>query len=161
MGLIFAREKGFLKKLIAVFFSVGVQAIIIYRLSSFFRRYKITKACLLHLFFYRLNQFLCNVDIDPGAKIGRNFLMPHATGVIIGGTAEIGDNVTIMHGVTIGARKIGEKGNRHAKIGNNVFIGPNAVILGDIEIADKAEIAANSVVLKNVNKEEKVFGIYK
>jgi len=135
--------------------------LLLFRLSSFFNRFRITRLLRFHSFIYRLNQFLCNVDISPGASIGKNFLMPHASGIVIGDTAVIGNDVTLMHNVTIGTRRLGEAGKRHATIGDNVFIGPNTVILGNIVIGDNAQIGSNSVVLTDVGSDEKIWGIHK
>ena len=89
------------------------------------------------------------VDIHPAAKIGQGILMDHATGVVIGETSSIGDNVSILHNVTLGGTGK-EKGNRHPKIGNGVLISVGAIILGNVEIGDGAKIGACSVVLNNI-----------
>ncbi|KAK0598488.1 hypothetical protein LWI29_035134 [Acer saccharum] len=89
------------------------------------------------------------VDIHPGAKIGRGIVIDHATGVVIGATAVIGDNVTILHNVTLGGTgKV--SGDRHPKIGNGVLLGAGTKVLGNIRIGDEAKIGASSVVLKEV-----------
>jgi serine O-acetyltransferase len=89
------------------------------------------------------------VDIHPGAKIGRGILLDHATGVVVGETAVIGNNVAILHNVTLGGTgKI--CGDRHPKIGDGVLIGAGTCILGNIKIGDGAKIGAGSVVLKDV-----------
>ncbi|GKV18781.1 hypothetical protein SLEP1_g29119 [Rubroshorea leprosula] len=89
------------------------------------------------------------VDIHPGAKIGRGIVIDHATGVVIGETAMVGDNVTILHDVTLGGTgKV--CGDRHPKIGNGVFLGAGAKVLGSITIGEGAKIGAGSVVLKEV-----------
>nr|BAO45890.1 serine acetyltransferase [Acacia mangium] len=89
------------------------------------------------------------VDIHPGAKIGRGILLDHATGVVVGETAVIGNNVSILHNVTLGGTgKV--SGDRHPKIGDGVLIGAGTCILGNIKIGDGAKIGAGSVVLKDV-----------
>jgi len=89
------------------------------------------------------------VDIHPGAKIGRGILLDHATGIVIGETAVIGDNVTILHNVTLGGTgKV--SGDRHPKIGDGVLIGAGTKVLGSIRIGEGAKIGAGSVVLKEV-----------
>ncbi|GLU15797.1 hypothetical protein SLE2022_322620 [Rubroshorea leprosula] len=89
------------------------------------------------------------VDIHPGAKIGRGILIDHATGVVIGETSVVGDNVTILHSVTLGGTgKV--SGDRHPKIGDGVFLGAGAKVLGNIKIGEGAKIGAGSVVLKEV-----------
>ncbi|KAF5730492.1 hypothetical protein HS088_TW19G00082 [Tripterygium wilfordii] len=90
-----------------------------------------------------------SVDIHPGAKIGRGILLDHATGLVIGETAVIGDNVSILHNVTLGGTgKM--SGDRHPKIGDGVLIGAGTCILGNIKIGDGAKIGAGSIVLKEV-----------
>ncbi|KAL6975208.1 serine O-acetyltransferase [Sarracenia purpurea var. burkii] len=89
------------------------------------------------------------VDIHPGAKIGRGLLLDHATGVVIGETAVIGNNVSILHGVTLGGT--GKScGDRHPKIGDGVLIGAGTCVLGNVRVGDGAKIGAGSVVLKEV-----------
>ncbi|XP_059624812.1 serine acetyltransferase 1, chloroplastic-like [Cornus florida] len=89
------------------------------------------------------------VDIHPGAKIGRGILLDHATGVVIGETAVIGNNVSILHNVTLGATGK-ETGDRHPKIGDGVLIGAGTKVLGNVRIGEGAKIGAASVVLKEV-----------
>ncbi|XVF28046.1 hypothetical protein REPUB_Repub14bG0161700 [Reevesia pubescens] len=89
------------------------------------------------------------VDIHPGAKIGRGIVLDHATGIVMGETAVIGDNVTIMHNVTLGGTgKV--SGDRHPKIGNGALIGAGTKVLGNIRVGEEAKIGAGSVVLKEV-----------
>nr|GMC75539.1 serine acetyltransferase 1, chloroplastic-like [Ipomoea batatas]GME02770.1 serine acetyltransferase 1, chloroplastic-like [Ipomoea batatas] len=89
------------------------------------------------------------VDIHPGAKIGRGILFDHATGIVVGETAVIGDNVSILHNVTLGGTgKV--SGDRHPKIGDGVLIGAGTSVLGNVKIGDGAKIGAGSVVLKDV-----------
>lgn len=161
MGLIFSRQKSFVSKMEAVLFSAGVQALILFRLSHFFNHYWLAKKCRLPVFLYRLNQFLCHVDIDPHAKIGHSFLLPHASGVIIGGTAVIGNNVTMMHNVTIGAKRLSDSGKRHATIQDGVFISSQVSILGAVTIGENVRIAAGSIVLADVPANTTVSGLYK
>lgn len=90
------------------------------------------------------------IEIHPGATIGKRFFIDHGSGVVIGETAEVGDNVTLYQGVTLGGTG-NEKGKkRHPTVGSNVFIGSGAKILGPIHIGDGARIGANSAVLKDV-----------
>ena len=89
------------------------------------------------------------VDVHPGAKIGSGIMMDHAHGVVIGETAVVGNNVSILHSVTLGGTGK-EEGDRHPKIGDGVLIGAGAKILGNISIGECARVAAGSVVLKNV-----------
>ena len=98
------------------------------------------------------------IEIHPGATIGKGLFIDHGTGVVIGETAIIGNNVTLFHGVTLGGTGK-EKGKRHPTIGNNVFIGSGAKILGNIIIGNNVKIGANSVVLKNIKSDSTVVGI--
>ena len=89
------------------------------------------------------------VEIHPGAQIGRRFFIDHGMGVVIGATAEIGDDVMLYHGVTLGGRSM-EKVKRHPTLGSRVTVGAGAKILGPIEVGDEVQIGANSVVVKAV-----------
>ncbi|MBR2254482.1 MAG: serine O-acetyltransferase [Candidatus Methanomethylophilaceae archaeon] len=97
-------------------------------------------------------------DIHPGAEIGEGFFVDHATGVVIGETAIVGDNVMIYQGVTLGGVST-KKGKRHPTLGNNVVIGCGASVLGDIHIGDNVRIGAGSVVLKDVPDDCTVVGV--
>ncbi len=97
------------------------------------------------------------IEIHPGAKIGRGFVIDHGMGVVIGETTEIGDNVLIYQGVTLGGTGK-ETGKRHPTIGNNVVIGCGAKILGPVKIGDNAKIAANAVVLTDVPPDSTAVG---
>jgi serine O-acetyltransferase len=97
-------------------------------------------------------------DINPAARIGKGIFLDHATGLVVGETAVIGDNVSILHGVTLGGT--GKEGaDRHPKIGNGVLIGAGAKILGNIEIGSCSRVAAGSVVLKPVPSKSTVAGV--
>ncbi|TDK38754.1 serine O-acetyltransferase [Rhizobium deserti] len=97
-------------------------------------------------------------DINPAARIGKGIFLDHATGLVVGETAMIGDNVSILHGVTLGGT--GKEGaDRHPKIGNGVLIGAGAKILGNIEIGSCSRVAAGSVVLKAVPPKSTVAGV--
>lgn len=97
-------------------------------------------------------------DINPAARIGRGIFLDHATGLVVGSTAMIGDNVSILQGVTLGGTGK-ETGDRHPKIGNGVLIGAGAKVLGNIEIGHCSRIAAGSVVLKPVPPKSTVAGV--
>ncbi|MDK8300016.1 MAG: serine O-acetyltransferase, partial [Actinomycetaceae bacterium UMB1218B] len=92
---------------------------------------------------------MTGVDIHPGAQIGRRVFIDHATGVVIGETAEVGEDVVIFHGVTLGGVAM-TPGKRHPTVGNHVMIGAGAKVLGPIEVHDGAKIGANAVVVKDV-----------
>ena len=110
----------------------------------------------------RLMSFLCrvwtNVDIHPGATIGRRFFIDHGAGVVIGETAEIGNDVTLYHGVTLGGTSW-NKGKRHPTLLDGVMVGAGAKILGPIVIGYQARVGANSVVIKDVPTGQTVVGI--
>ena len=94
-------------------------------------------------------RFITGVEIHPAAKIGKRFFIDHGMGVVIGETAEVGDDVTIYHGVTLGGVSL-KKEKRHPTIGNNVIIGAGAKVLGPFKVGDRVRIGANSVVLHEV-----------
>lgn len=98
------------------------------------------------------------VDIHPAARIGHGVLIDHATGVVIGETAVVGNDVTILHGVTLGSTGK-ERGDRHPKIGDGVFIGAASQLLGNIRIGDGSTIGAGSVVLSSVESDSTVAGV--
>ena len=98
------------------------------------------------------------IEIHPGATIGKNLFIDHGMGVVIGETCVIGDNVTLFHGVTLGGTGK-EKGKRHPTIGNNVFIGSGAKILGNITIGNNVKIGANSVILESIPDNVTLVGI--
>jgi serine O-acetyltransferase len=98
------------------------------------------------------------IDIHPGATIGPGFFIDHGTGVVIGGTAIIGRDVTIYQGVTLGGTSLQRK-KRHPTIGDNVTVGSGAAVLGDITVGDNVKIGANSVVVKDVPANSTVVGI--
>ena len=113
----------------------------------------------------QISRFLTGIEIHPGAKIGDGFFMDHAMGIVIGETSEIGDNVTIYHGVTLGgimpAFKSDEQRGikRHPTLEEGVIIGSGAQILGPITIGSNARVGANSVVLKSIPNDVSVVGI--
>jgi serine O-acetyltransferase len=98
------------------------------------------------------------IDIHPGATIGQGFFIDHGTGVVIGGTAIVGDGVTIYQGVTLGGTSLQRK-KRHPTICDNVVVGSGAAVLGDITIGENVKIGANSVVVKDVPPNSTVVGI--
>jgi serine O-acetyltransferase len=103
-------------------------------------------------------RFFTQIEIHPGARIGRHFFIDHGAGVVIGETAEIGDNVLIYQGVVLGGTSL-EKKKRHPTIGNEVVIGAGAVLLGPIIVGDGAQIGAGSVVIHDVPPEKTVVGV--
>lgn len=113
---------------------------------------------LLPRFFAEMVHRSTGIDIHPGATIGRGFFIDHGTGVVIGGTSIVGDNVTIYQGVTLGGTSL-QRMKRHPTIGNNVVVGSGAKVLGDITIGDNSKIGSNSVVVKDVPPNSTVVGI--
>jgi serine O-acetyltransferase len=108
-----------------------------------------------------LSQFarwLTGIEIHPGATIGRRFFIDHGMGIVIGETAEVGDDVTLYQGVTLGGTTL-NPGKRHPTIGNGVVIGGGAKILGNINIGDNCRIGAGSVVLRDVPSDSTVVGV--
>ncbi len=113
---------------------------------------------LIARWFSHITRFFTGIEIHPGAKIGRGFFIDHGMGVVIGETAEIGNCVTIYHGVTLGGTSL-EKGKRHPTIGDEVVIGAGAKVLGNITIGAHSRIGANAVVVKSVPENSVVVGV--
>ncbi len=105
-----------------------------------------------------LGRFFTGIEIHPGATIGRKFFIDHGMGVVIGETAEIGDNVTLYHGVTLGGVSL-ERTKRHPTIGDNVVIGSGSKVLGPFTVGANSKIGSNSVVVKEVPPNATVVGI--
>lgn len=106
----------------------------------------------------QLTRFLTGIEIHPGATIGRRFFIDHGMGVVIGETTEIGDDVMVYHGVTLGGRSLNQ-GKRHPTIGNRVTIGAGAKVLGPLNVGDDSAIGANAVVTHDVPAESIATGI--
>ncbi len=133
----------------------GLHAILMHRVAHFFYRHKMF---LIARSISQISRFLTQIEIHPGAVIGEGLFIDHGAGVVIGETAEIGDNVTIYQGVTLGGTGK-EKGKRHPTIGNNVVISTGARILGSFSVGDNSKIGAGSVVLKEVPPNSTVVGV--
>lgn len=133
----------------------GFHAILLHRIAHFF--YKL-RLLLIARVVSQLNRFLTGIEIHPGAKIGKGFFIDHGMGVVIGETAEIGENVTLYQGVTLGGTGK-EKGKRHPTLGNNIVVGSGAKVLGPLTIGDNAKIGAGAVVLSDVPSNSTVVGI--
>ena len=138
-----------------IFFYPGLHALWFHRLAHFLWRHKFR---LLARFVSHISRFLTGIEIHPGAKIGRRFFIDHGIGVVIGETAEIGDDVLLYQGVVLGGTTL-EKKKRHPTIGNNVVLGTGAVALGAITIGDGARIGSGSVVVRSVPRGATVVGI--
>ena len=115
-------------------------------------------AKLLGRWLSQIFRFLTGVEIHPGATLGRRFFIDHGMGVVIGETAEVGDNVTLYHGVTLGGTSTA-KGKRHPTLEDNVVVGAGAKVLGAITIGECSRIGANAVVVKSVPPNSVVVGV--
>lgn len=144
-----------IKSSLEVLLYPSLYAILAHRLSH--ALYKIRWFFLARLI-SQLFRGLTGIEIHPGAKIGKGLFIDHGMGVVIGETCEIGDYVTIYHGVTLGGTGK-EHGKRHPTIGNNVMISTGAKILGPFKVGDNARIAAGAVVLQEVPADATVVGI--
>jgi serine O-acetyltransferase len=133
----------------------GLHAVIIHGLSSRLWRHG---WYTLGRFVSHIGRFLTGIEIHPGAKLGRRLIIDHGLGVVIGETAEIGDDVYLYHQVTLGGTS-SEHGKRHPTVGNNVIIGAGAKVLGAIHIGEGARIGANAVVIAPVPAGTTVVGI--
>ena len=133
----------------------GVHAVLLYRLANrlWGRGWR-----YLPRFISYIGRIWTSIDIHPGATIGCRFFIDHGAGVVIGETAEVGDEVTLYHGVTLGGVSW-SKGKRHPTLGNRVVVGAGAKILGPISIGDGARVGANSVVVSAVPVGKTVVGI--
>ncbi len=133
----------------------GFHAILWHRLAHWFYR---RKMLLIARIISQISRAITGIEIHPGAKIGRRFFIDHGMGVVIGETTEIGDDVLLYQGVTLGGTGK-EKGKRHPTIGNHVVIGSGAKVLGNITIGDYVKIGAGSVVIKSVPDHSTVVGV--
>ena len=133
----------------------GVHAIFYHRIAHWLyeRNLKFLARCVS-----QWSRFWTGIEIHPGAKIGRRLVMDHGMGIVIGETAEIGDDCLIYHGVTLGGTGK-DRGKRHPTIGNNVLISCGAKVLGPFKVGDNARIAANAVVLSEVPEAATAVGI--
>jgi serine O-acetyltransferase len=130
----------------SLLFETGYQAVVLYRMAHWF---KVRRIPVLGPLLARLNQFLTGVDIAPGAVIGPGLRISHGTGLVIGGYARIGRGALLLHGVTIGSPHPG-KVEKMPVIGDNVFIGAGAKVIGDITIGDDVFIGVNAIVAVDI-----------
>ena len=152
---VFAKDPAARSAMEVIFCYPGVHALWFHRLAHFLWRHKLR---FLARFLSHINRFLTGIEIHPGAKIGRRFFIDHGAGVVIGETAEVGDDVLMYQGVVLGGTSL-RKEKRHPTIGNNVVMGTGAVALGAITIGDGARIGSGSVVVKSVPPGATVVGI--
>jgi len=140
----------------------GVKAIFLHQIANFFH---VAGFDLIARIISQTSRFFTGIEIHPGAKIGKNLFIDHGMGVVIGETSEIGNDVTIYHAVTLGGispsvdseRQRNEK--RHPTIGNKVVIGSGAQIIGPVKVGDGSRIAANAVVVKDVEENTTMVGV--
>ncbi|MGH7889015.1 MAG: serine O-acetyltransferase EpsC [Thermodesulfobacteriota bacterium] len=152
---VFERDPAATSSLEVVFAYPGFHAIFLHRISNWFwnNHLKLPARWLSHV-----SRFLTGIEIHPAAKIGKGFFIDHGMGVVIGETSEIGDNVTVYHGVTLGGTSF-TRGKRHPTIESNVTIGAGAKILGPLTVGSNSKIGANSVVIVDVPPNSTVVGI--
>jgi serine O-acetyltransferase len=138
-----------------IFCYPGFHAMLFYRLAHWFwvNQYYFLGRLVSHL-----GRFFTGIEIHPGAKIGHGFFIDHGMGVVIGETAEIGDNCTLYHGVTLGGTSWAKE-KRHPTLGDNVVVGSGAKILGPFTVGDNSKVGSNSVVVKEVPPDSTVVGV--
>ena len=133
----------------------GVHAVINHRVAHFFYKHKMR---FLARVVSQWSRFWTGIEIHPGATIGKRLVIDHGMGIVIGETAEIGDDCLLYHGVTLGGTGK-DQGKRHPTIGNNVLVSTGAKVLGPFRVGDNARIAANAVVLSEVPDNATAVGI--
>ncbi len=138
-----------------IFLYPTVHAVAIYRITHFLY---LKNWFFISRFISQIARFLTGIEIHPGAVIGKNFFIDHGMGIVIGETTEIGDNVTLYQGVTLGGTGK-DTGKRHPTLGDNVIVGSGAKILGPILISEGTRVGANSVVLHKTKPHTTVVGI--
>ena len=136
----------------SLLFETGYQAVVLYRIAHWFKSRRVP---VLGPLFARYSQFLTGVDISPGAVIGPGLLISHGTGLVVGGYARIGRDAILLHGVTIGSPNPGRI-EKMPVIGDNVFIGAGAKIIGEVTIGDDVFIGVNAIVTRDVPRGSRV-----
>ncbi len=152
---VFAKDPAARNTWEVIFCYPGLHALWLHRLAHFLWRHKLR---FLGRLLSQLSRFATGIEIHPGASIGRRFFIDHGMGVVIGETAEIGDDVLLYQGVVLGGTTV-EKKKRHPTIGNDVVIGAGATLLGAITIGDGARVGAGSVVVQSVSPGATVVGV--
>ncbi|MCK6597040.1 MAG: serine acetyltransferase [Bdellovibrionaceae bacterium] len=133
----------------------GPRVLLFYRVAHFFYH---LRCFFIARFFSEIGRFLSGIEIHPGATIGKRLVIDHGMGLVIGETAEVGDDCILFHGVTLGGAKF-EPVKRHPTLKNKVLVGAGAKILGPITIGNRVQIGANSVVTKDVADDEVIVGL--
>jgi len=152
---VFAKDPAARNTLDVIFCYPGLHALWLHRVAHFLWQHRLQ---FLARLLSHISRFLTGIEIHPGARIGKRFFIDHGAGVVIGETAEIGDDVLLYQGVVLGGTTL-NKGKRHPTVGNNVVMGTGAVALGSIAIGDGVQVGAGSVVLKSVPPGATVVGI--
>ena len=152
---VFERDPAATSGIEVIFTYSGFHAILLHRIAHGLRRWHVP---ILPRFISWFARWVTGIEIHPGAKIGPAFFIDHGMGVVIGETTEIGQDVTLFQGVTLGGTGK-ERGKRHPTLGNHVVVGAGAKVLGGITIGDHVKIGANSVVLRSVPPSATVVGI--
>lgn len=152
---VFTKDPAARSVLEVIFCYPGLHALWIHRLAHYLWRHRLWFVARL---LSHINRLLTGIEIHPGAKIGRRFFIDHGAGVVIGETAEVGDDVLMYQGVVLGGTTF-EKKKRHPTIGNNVVLGTGAVVLGAITVGDGARIGSGSVVIRPVPPGATVVGV--
>lgn len=158
---VIARDPATTSRTEALLCSSGLHAILLYRVNHWLWQKNFR---LLARVLSQIARFLTGIEIHPGARVGQGFFIDHGMGVVIGETAEIGNNVTLYHDVTLGGTtvfdtKVKITTKRHPTIGNNVIIGSGAQVLGPIHIGNNVKIGSNAVVVKDVEANTTVVGV--
>jgi serine O-acetyltransferase len=146
---VYERDQGLI--LVKVLLTDGTMAMLWYRLMQWSRRYRLAP---LEMLFNKINTFFCNCIIGRGAEFETGFVLIHSTGIVINGSVRGGKNIHLEHQVTIGAER-----RQAPLLGNDIFIGAGAKVLGSITIGDGARVGANAVVVKDVPPYATVVGI--
>ncbi|MDT8419660.1 MAG: serine O-acetyltransferase [Desulfuromonadales bacterium] len=155
LKVVFERDPAVRSVFEIIFCYPGFHAMIFYRIAhALWQR----KFYFLGRFVSHIGRFLTGIEIHPGAKIGRGFFIDHGMGVVIGETAEIGENCTLYHGVTLGGTSWAKE-KRHPTLGNNIVVGSGAKILGPFTLGDGSKVGSNSVVVKEVPENATVVGV--
>lgn len=155
LNAVMSRDPAARNRLEIILLYSGLHAVWSHRIAHWFWTKKLF---LIARSISQFTRFLTGIEIHPGAKIGNGFFIDHGMGVVIGETSEVGENVTLYHGVTLGGVSI-EKGKRHPTILDNVVIGAGAKVLGAIEIGNGSRVGANAVVVHAVPANSVVVGI--
>lgn len=158
---VIARDPATTSRTEAILCSSGLHAILFYRFNHYLwkKNFRLTSRVLS-----QFARFLTGIEIHPGARVGSSFFIDHGMGVVIGETAEIGNNVTLYHDVTLGGTKAFDKKGkvmikRHPTIGNGVIIGSGAQVLGPITLGDNVKVGSNAVVIRDVEANATVVGV--